>query len=48
MKTYEVTSVDTGKTHVMTQKAAEQMFGKVEFKEIVAGYLPNVIAVQVS
>lgn len=44
---YEVTSVDTGRTKYMTQAQAEAFFGKVEFKEILDGYLPHIVAVEV-
>ena len=43
---YEVTSVETGVTVVMTEKEAIKRFGKAEFKEILKGYLPHLIAVQ--
>jgi len=43
---YEITSVDTGKTIVMTRSEAEQMFGKNEFKEMLAGSLPHLIVVK--
>jgi uncharacterized membrane protein (DUF373 family) len=46
MKKYEVTCCDTGKTVVLTLKEAVKKFGKNEFKEIVAGYLPHLIAVE--
>lgn len=47
MKLYEVYSVDSGKSHRYTQREAERLFGKIEFKEIVSGYLPNLVAVEV-
>jgi len=47
MKKYEVTNVDTGVTVVMTQSEAHEMFGRAEFKEILAGYLPHLIAVEI-
>ena len=47
MKKYEVTSVDTGVTVVMTRSEAHKLFGRVEFKEILAGYLPHLIAVEI-
>lgn len=43
---YEVTSTDTGKTARMTRREAEAYFGKIEFQEILAGYLPNFVAVK--
>jgi hypothetical protein len=48
MKKYKVTSVDTGVTVVMTRSEAHKLFGRVEFKEILAGYLPHLIAVETS
>jgi hypothetical protein len=47
MKKYEVTSVDTGVTVVMTQSEAYKRFGRAEFKEILLGYLPHLIAVEI-
>ena len=45
---FEITSLDTGWTRIMTRAEAERLFGRDEFAEIVAGYLPNIVAVQVS
>jgi len=47
MKKYEVTCCDTGKTIVLTHKEMVEKFGKVEFKEILKGYLPHLVAVEV-
>ena len=38
---YEVTNTDSGKTVKMTQKEAENYFGRIEFQEMLAGQLPN-------
>ncbi|KKM14187.1 hypothetical protein LCGC14_1708660 [marine sediment metagenome] len=43
---YEITSTDTNKTARMTRQEAERYFGKIEFQEILAGYLPNFVAVK--
>ncbi len=43
---YEITSTDTNKTARMTRREAERYFGKIEFQEILAGYLPNFVAVK--
>ncbi len=43
---YGITSTDSGKTKKMTLRQAEEYFGKEEFKEILAGYLPNIVAVK--
>lgn len=45
---YEVTSVDTGKTLTLTLEQCHEMFGEAEFEEILAGYLPHIIAVKIS
>jgi hypothetical protein len=44
---YQVTSLDTGKTFIMTLKECHAAFGKNEFKEILQGYLPNLIVVKI-
>ena len=43
MKSYEITSVDSGKTKIMTESEAQKAFGRKEWKEIKKGYLPNLI-----
>ena len=42
---YEITSVDTGKTFIWTERKCQEFFGEAEFNEIRQGYLPNIIAV---
>jgi hypothetical protein len=44
-KMVEVTSLDIGKTERMTLAAFYRLFGKDEGKEILAGYLPHIVAV---
>jgi hypothetical protein len=41
----EVTYIDTGITVIMTKKDFNKTFGKDEAKEILAGYLPHIVAV---
>lgn len=45
MKRVEVTSMDTGVTRVMTLAQFYKYFGKAEGKEILAGYLPHILAI---
>jgi len=47
MKYYEVTSVDTGNTKVMSESECRKTFGKDEWVEVREGYLPNIIVVEV-
>lgn len=48
MKNYiEVTSVETGVTKVMSRVKFFNKFGKSEGREILKGYLPNIVAVRV-
>jgi len=44
----EVTFLDTGETFHWTRMHCEMTFGKPEFAEIEAGYIPNIVAVQIS
>jgi len=44
----EVTFLDTGETFHWTRMHCEMTFGKPEFAEIEAGYMPNIVAVQIS
>lgn len=41
----EIYNVDTGRTERMTVAKARVRFGREEFEEILAGYLPNLVAV---
>jgi hypothetical protein len=43
MKYYEIISVDTGKSQVLSEAAARKQFGKAEWNEIKAGFLPHLI-----
>ena len=47
MAVYEVTFTDTGYTETINFQEAVKKFGVIEFKEIIAGYLPNIVAVRV-
>lgn len=47
MKKYEITWIDSGKTVYWSKAKAEKHFGKAEFKEILEGYLPHIVAVEV-
>jgi len=44
---FEITSVDSGKTVVWTLKKANEFFGREEFQEILKGYLPHIVAVEI-
>lgn len=43
----EVTSMDSGKTERMTRAEFDKRFGVEEGKEILAGYAPHIVAVEV-
>jgi len=45
MKNYEVTWLDSGKTKILTLKECERIFGDVGFSEIVQGYAPHIVAI---
>lgn len=45
---YEITNTDTGKQLYATTLAAELAFGESEFKEMVMGYLPNLVVQEVT
>lgn len=47
-KQFEVTFIDNGVTKLMTYKQCVEVFGKAEFKEILLGYAPHIVAVQVN
>ena len=42
MRRYQITYVEVDVTKVMTERQAQQTFGKAEWKEIKAGYDPEV------
>ena len=43
---YEVVFLDTGETVRWTEAKCRKTFGKEEWKEIKAGYLPHIVAVR--
>ena len=45
---YEVTFIDNGAMFRWNIYKCNRFFGKDEFKEILAGYLPNIVAVKIS
>jgi hypothetical protein len=47
MKLIEVTSTDTGYTKRVSRREFDEHFGVAEGKEILAGYLPNIVAVEI-
>jgi hypothetical protein len=44
---YEITFIDSGKTVRWSRAKCYKHFGKDEFKEILAGYMPHIVAVKV-
>jgi hypothetical protein len=46
-RVYEVTSFDTGHTGYYTEAKCIEMFGRDEWPEYLAGYLPNILVVEV-
>jgi len=46
-KLYDIYSVDTGKNVRLTESAAIRQFGRAEWKEIKAGYLPHLVVAEV-
>jgi len=42
---YEVTFCDSGKTEELTYDECVELFGEDEFQEVLAGHLPNIVAV---
>ena len=44
---YEITFLESGVTEIWTRREAIKHFGKVEFKEILAGYSPTIVAVKI-
>lgn len=45
---FEVTFIDSGRTFRWTLDECQEHFGKAEFKEYLAGYLPHVVVVEVT
>ena len=43
---YEIYFCDSGKTVVWTCAKCEKEFGKAEFEEILAGYAPHIVAIE--
>lgn len=43
---YEVTFIDTGRTERWSLRKCEKVFGAAEFREILQGYLPHIVAVE--
>jgi hypothetical protein len=43
MNRYRITSADTARSLTLTQEEAEAQFGREEWAEIRAGYLPHLI-----
>ena len=49
MNQYEITWVDLPvRTVIWTERKAKKEFGKDEWEEIKAGYLPHIVAVQIT
>jgi len=46
-KLFELTNTDNGKTTINTYKECVEMFGENEFNEILLGYSPNWVAVEI-
>ena len=44
---YEITFIESGITEIWTHRKAIKYFGKLEFREIVAGYHPSIVAVKI-
>ena len=42
----EVTIIETGHTETLTRKEFFKRFGKAEGQEILAGYLPHIVAIE--
>ena len=43
---YEVTFCDSAQTYRWTLAECQEHFGKDEFKEVLAGYAPHIVAVK--
>ena len=46
-RTIELTNIEHGVTTILTYEQCVERFGKDEFAEILAGYLPQWIAIEV-
>lgn len=46
-KVYEITFIDNGRVEHWNERKAADWFGKDEWKEIKAGYLPHIVAVAI-
>jgi hypothetical protein len=44
---YEITNVETGKTLILQDSEAKEHFGEGEWIEVLGGYLPHLVAVQI-
>jgi len=44
--TFEITSVDTGKSWALTLSQCEKYFGIQEFDEIRHGFLPHIVCIE--
>ena len=44
---YEITFINSMQTYNWTRKECNEFFGKDEFAEVLAGYLPDVVAVKI-
>ena len=45
---FEITFIDPVVTYNWTRAECIEFFGKDEFAEVLAGYLPNIVAVKIS
>ena len=43
---YEITFIDNGKTVQWTERQCHDYFGRDEFNEILQGYAPHIVAVE--
>ena len=43
---FEITWIEANETKIMTLKEANKEFGKSEFQEILGGYLPHIVVVE--
>ncbi len=48
MRRFEITNTDTGETVRWTLREAKTFFGSKEWPEILAGYLPQYVAVEIT
>ena len=45
---YEITFIENGATFYWNKHKCEKFFGVAEFVEVLAGYLPHIVAVKIS